>query len=103
MEKIVQGDSISRDVTSTTIPDFTGWEGVWAVCSTLGGTPLKTGAMSISADKSRMECRIPPYDGADVLPLGTCYLELQVSNTSLSFRKTLTQEKIQIVTQGILT
>jgi len=103
MEKIVQGDSISRDVTCPTVTDFTGWEGVWAICSTLGGTPIKTGLMSVSTDKTRMECRVPPYDGTDVLPLGVCYLELQVSNSALEFRKTLAQEKIQIITQGIVT
>lgn len=101
MEKIVAGDSIARDVSSTTVTNFTGWTGTWAVLPAIGGTPIKTGAMTISTDTTRMECRIPPYDGVDALPAGKVWLELQVSNTTLAFRRTLPQEQIQIIAQGI--
>jgi len=101
MEIVVQGDNISRDVSSASIPDFTGWTGSWGVYTAIGGTALKTGILAMSTDKTRMECRIPPYDGVAVLPVGYCFLEMQVENTALGIRKTLSQEKIKIIEQGI--
>lgn len=102
MEKRAQGDSIARDVSSPTITNFTGWTGVWAILAKPGTTPIKTGAMTVSTDLARLEARIPPYDGADVLPIGKPYIELQVSNTSLQFRRTLPLEQIEIIAQGIV-
>lgn len=104
MESVIQGDSISRDVTSTTVTDFTDWTGLWAIFTTIGGTAIQEGSLTMSVDKTRMECRVPPYehDAVDVIPIGTVYLEIQVENTDLAFRRTLPIEKIKITAQGIV-
>ena len=97
-----QGDSISRDVSGAGITDLTGFTGKWAIFTTIGGTSIKNGTLTMSVDKTKLECRVPPYDGVDVLPVGNVYLEIQIENTALAFRETLPQEKIKILPQGIL-
>jgi hypothetical protein len=99
MEKIVQGDSIARDITCPTVTDFIGWTGEWAISAYIGGPVLMSGELRVNGD--RMECRVPPSGGVDVLPVGRCYLEIQVSNESLCFRKTLAQEPLIITSQTI--
>jgi hypothetical protein len=101
--EVKQGDSIERDITSSTITSFVGWTGKWAISTTIGGTAIKSGVLTISSDKKKMQCRIPPYNNADVLPLGDIFLEIQVDNTTLQFRRTLSQERITIIPQGITT
>jgi hypothetical protein len=103
MADVKQGDSIERDVTSTTITDFTNWTGLWAIFTAIGQTPIKSGALTMSTDKTRLQCNVPPYDGADVLPEGNIVLEIQVSFAGPpAFRRTLSQEKIKITKQGIV-
>lgn len=101
MESVVQGDSIERDVKSSSVADFTGWTGVWAIADGIGGDVLKTGTLTLSTDKTCLECRVPPYDDGDVLPLGFYIIEIQVSNAALSFRRTLPREEFEIVAQTV--
>jgi hypothetical protein len=101
--QVVQGDTIERDVSSTTITNFTGWTGKWAISTTIGGVSIKSGALTMSADKKKLQCRVPPYDLADALPIGNVFLEIQIDNASLPFRRTFPQERIEIIAQTITT
>lgn len=96
-----QGDSIERDISSTSITNFTGWTGKWAISTTIGGTAIKSGTLTISSDKKKLQCRVPPSEGTDVLPVGYVFLEIQIDNTSIPFRRTFPAERIEIIAQTI--
>jgi len=110
MANVIQGDSIARDVISSSIDDFTGWTGKWKISLTKGGTAIAKGvvpytykgSLTVSSDLTKMECRVPPKDGDNVLAVGECYLEIQVENAALQFRRTVKQEKLNVTIQGII-
>jgi hypothetical protein len=101
MKSVAQGNSITRNVTDRAVPDFTGYTGTWAISVTIDGPVLESGPLTVSADTTYMICVVPPYDPPDELPLGTVFLECQVNNTALSYRRTLLQETILIIAKII--
>lgn len=100
-----QGDSIWVDVTgdalNTVDSVWANWTGSWAIVSTIGGTPLLSGAMTKDATTiGKFYIRIGTTAAA-TLTVGNYFLVVQVDNTTVDYRQEIVHEKITITAQGI--
>jgi hypothetical protein len=102
MRKIIQGDSDWEDIRRTDGEAMSeDWVGVWAIVPKLGVAPVASGSMTLSDDQYSFYRRTSPVDTAAVPP-GKYILVKQISNPSLQFSSEISQEKIEIVEQGIV-
>ena len=100
-----QGDSLWINVTCSNTDSidatWANWSGVWDIASTIGGTPLITGALTRSTSTGTFYLRIGPATtaGWTALATGTYYLTIQIDNTSVDYRHE-EQHKLIVQTQG---
>ena len=100
-----QGDSIWVDITGDALDTvdsvWANWTGSWAIVSTLGGTPLLSGAMTKDATTiGKFYIRIGTTAAA-TLTVGNYFLVVQVDNTTVDYRQEILQAQLRIQTQGI--
>lgn len=100
---VIQGDSYFLDFKTASYPTFdVNWTGSWSIVDALGsaGSSVASGSLAISSDSKFLEMRIAPAD-TEAIPPGDYYLVVQVENTTLSFRREIVQETLEITDQGI--
>ena len=99
----VQGDSYAYDYTPKSGDTLdANWSGKWAIVDKLGAgrTSLASGNLAKNSGETSFEMRIIPSDTSAVA-VGTYYLVVQVTNTSINFNKEIVQDSFEITKQGI--
>lgn len=101
MIRLTQGDSYATVVTCSTDPAFpTGWTGKWAIVPAAGGLPLCSGNMTVSPGGGALLATLPA-GATSATPPGDYVWAEEVSNPTISFRREIKQDALQLRQQMI--
>jgi len=106
--KCVQGDSFAYDFSCKEVPIFdANWGGLWSIVDSLDDVSdgnnivsRANGSLVRSSDDTKLELRVQPAQ-TNAIPVGTYYLVVQATNSSIGFNQEIMQDEFEITEQGI--